>query len=159
MPWVDTIRSFRALSVIGGVVAVLGIIEVRQQTTHHHLRPRGHPRTNPRLETRALEDVARVLLECYPDEAAPNLLMGTALAEQGKLQEARRFLETAMKIEPRDQQLLFLYARLLVDLKEDPEKVRDIVDQLGRYFPRSRDDVEEYFRQATGGVLRFERSY
>ena len=159
MPWVDTIRSFRGLYIIAGVVAVFGIIESRQQTAHHHLRARTHPRTNPRLETRALEDVARVLLERYPHEAKPNLLMGTALAELGRLQEARGFLETAMDIEPRDQQLLFLYARLLVDLKEDPEKVRHIVDQLGRYFPRSRDDVEEYFRQATGGVLRFERAY
>ncbi len=159
MPWVDYVRSLRTLYVIGGVIAVLGVIEARQQTTHHHLRPRGHPRTNPRLEARALEDVASVLLARYPDEAAPNLLMGTALAELGRLQEARRFLETAMAIEPRDQQLLFLYARLLVDLKEDPEQVRHIVDQLGHYFPRSREKVEEYFRQATGGVLHFERSY
>ena len=48
MPWVDYVRSLRTLYVIGGVIAVLGVIEARQQTTHHHLRP-------PRLLWKQLE--------------------------------------------------------------------------------------------------------
>jgi hypothetical protein len=46
-----------------------------------------------------------------------------------------------------------------VDLKEDPERVREVVEQISRYFPRSRDDVEAYFQQATEGAIRFDRSY
>ncbi|HCL28792.1 MAG TPA: hypothetical protein DIC52_10185 [Candidatus Latescibacteria bacterium] len=159
MAWLGYIRSVSTLCVIGVVAALFGVLESRQQSTHHHLNPRTHPRTNPRLVAPALESAAQVLLQRYPREAVPNLLMGMALAEMGRLDEARGYLETAMAIEPRDQQLLFLYARLLVDLKEDPERVREVVEQISRYFPRSRDDVEAYFQQATEGAIRFDRSY
>jgi hypothetical protein len=160
MRWRDCFRSFKGLGIIGLIALVLGSVEAHQQATHQHLRPRTHPRTNPRLQTPALYDVAGVLLQRYPHAAAPNLLMGTAMAEMGRLQEARRFLEAAMAIEPRDQQLLFLYARLLVDLKEDPEKVRIVVEQMGHYYPRTREDIEAYFEDATDGAIQFEsKSY
>ena len=90
-----------------------------------------------------------------PDGAGPNLLMGTALAEAGKLDEARAHLERALARDRRNQQLLFLYARLLLDLGEPVDKVQPVVDELRRYFPRSRQKVEEYFAQASRGEMRF----
>jgi tetratricopeptide (TPR) repeat protein len=160
MRWKNYLSSFKGLGIIGVIALVLGSLEAHQQATHQHLRPRTHPRTNPRLQTPGLHEVAGVLLQRYPEAAAPNLFMGKAMAEMGKLQEARRFLEAAMAINPRDQQLLFLYARLLVDLKEDPEQVRAVVEQMGRYFPRTRDDIEAYFEDATNGAIQFDsKSY
>lgn len=157
MDWSAALRSHKALAVIFLAIGGLAAIE-NLQSTDGHLRPRSHPRTNPSLEAPALREAAQVLLERYPDEARPNVMMGTALAELGRLEEARGYLEKAMAIEPRDQQLLFLYARLLIDLGEEPETVRPVVDQIRRYFPRSRQDVEAYFRQATDGALRFDEA-
>ena len=158
MRWVAAVRSHKAFLVIALAVLALAVIENRQ-AGDGHLHPRSHPRTNPRLEAQALHEAASVLVERYPDRARPNVMMGTALAELGRLEEARVYLERAMEIEPRDQQLLFLYARLLVDLQADPEQIRDVVDQMRRYFPRTRDDVEAYFKQATDGAVRFDAAY
>ena len=158
MRWVAAVRSHKAFLVIALVVLALAVIENRQ-ADDGHLHARSHPRTNPRLEAQALHEAASVLVERYPDRARPNVMMGTALAELGRLEEARVYLERAMEIEPRDQQLLFLYARLLVDLQADPEQIRDVVDQMRRYFPRTRDDVEAYFQQATDGAVRFDAAY
>jgi hypothetical protein len=65
-------------------------------------------------------------------------------------------LEKAWAADRHNLQLLFLYARLLMDLDEEPEKVKAVVDELRRYFPRSRQKVEEYFAQASKGKMRFE---
>ena len=78
------------------------------------------------------------------------------LALEGKLAEARPFLEKALAVDRRNQQLLFLYARLLLDLGEKPVKVKEVVDDLRRYFPRSRQKVEEYFAEASKGKMRFD---
>jgi hypothetical protein len=64
-------------------------------------------------------------------------------------------LEKALAVDRRNQQLLFLYARLLLDLDEEPAKVKEVVNDLRRYFPRSRQKVEEYFTEASKGQLRF----
>jgi hypothetical protein len=152
---VQYLRSLKLLLLIllaGGLVA---LVERHQTDQHDHLLPRAHPRGEPQLKGESLQELAQVLLELYPQGAEPNLLMGTALAEQGLLQEARLHLEKALEIDRRNQQLLFLYARLLLDLGEQPEKVKAVVEELRRYFPRSRDKVEEYFEQASKGKIRF----
>ena len=117
---------------------------------------RAHARGEPQLKGDSLRELAGVLLALYPEGAEPNLAMATALAEAGRLVEARPHLEKALAVDRRNQQLLFLYARLLLDLGEKPAKVREVVDDLRRYFPRSRQKVEENFAEASKGKIRFE---
>jgi len=81
--------------------------------------------------------------------------MAQALIEKGRFQEARQYLEQALRTKGRDQGLLFLYAQLLLDLGEEPEKVRGIVDQIRHYFPRSREKIEDYFERASNGRMSF----
>ena len=97
-----------------------------------------------------------MLLTLYPEGAQPNLLMGTALAEKGELKAARAHLEKALEADRHNQQLLFLYARLLLDMGEEEAEVQAVVDELRRLFPRSRQTVEAYFSRASQGKLRFE---
>ncbi|MBT5328381.1 MAG: tetratricopeptide repeat protein [Gemmatimonadetes bacterium] len=117
---------------------------------------RAHARGEPQLKGDSLRELAGVLLALYPEGAEPNRAMATALAEAGRLVEARPHLEKALAVDRRNQQLLFLYARLLLDLGEKPAKVREVVDDLRRYFPRSRQKVEEYFAEASKGKMRFD---
>ena len=117
---------------------------------------RAHARGEPPLKGDSLRELAGVLLALYPEGAEPNLAMATALAEAGRLVEARPHLEKALAVDRRNQQLLFLYARLLLDLGEKPAKVREVVDDLRRFFPRSRQKVEEYFAEASKGKMRFD---
>lgn len=143
-----------------GVVALLGgalaLFEHHQTRLHQHLQDRLHPQGQPRLKGESLQELAQVLLELYPEGAEAHLLMGTALAEQGRLAQARPYLEKALQIDRRNQNLLFIYARLLLDMGEDPEQIKGIVDEIRRYFPRSREKMEEYFEQASKGKIRFE---
>ncbi len=119
------------------------------------MQPQMHPRAQPQLQGEALRQAAQVLFELYPERAQSNLMMGTSLIEQGRLEEARQFLEQTLAVERRNQGALFLYARLLLDLDEDPKKIKGIVDELRSSFPKSREKVEVYFEQASKGRIRF----
>ncbi len=72
-----------------------------------------------------------------------------------RLEQARQFLEQTLAVERRNQGALFLYARLLLDLDEDPKKIKNIVDELRSSFPKLREKVEVYFMQASKGRIRF----
>lgn len=135
---------------------VLAFFEKRHATEQGHLAPRTHARGQPQLKGTSLLELAQVLLKLYPQGAESNLLMGTALAEAGRLQEARAHLEQAMAVDRHNLQLLFLYARLLLDMGEDVEQVREVVKELVRYYPRSQQKVEQYFAQASKGAMRFD---
>ena len=149
------VRSLKLLLLIAALGTGLSLVERQRRAEHGHLTERSHARGQPQLKGESLKELASVLLSLYPDGAGPNLLMGTALAEAGKLDEARAHLERALARDRRNQQLLFLYARLLLDLGEPVDKVQPVVDELRRYFPRSRQKVEEYFAQASRGEMRF----
>ena len=101
-------------------------------------------------------ELSAVLLKVFPDEAAPNLMMGKALADQGKLHDARSYLEKSLEINRHNQPLLFVYARLLLDLDADPDEIRPVVEELLRDYPRSRKDIETYFKRASKGEISFE---
>ena len=49
-----------------------------------------------------------------------------------------------------------MYARLLLDMGADAEEIRPVVEEIRRDYPRSRDKVEEYFRNATKGEISFD---
>ncbi len=149
------LRSFKLLFVIIAIGSALAYIERQRADQYGHLAERTHARGHPTLKGESLEEVARVLLTLYPDGAQPNLLMGTALAEKGQLKAARMHLEKALEADRHNQQLLFLYARLLLDMGEEEVKVQAVVDELRRLFPRTRQTVEEYFTRASQGRLRF----
>ena len=150
------LRSLKTLLLIALVGGALALVEQQRHVEHQHLTERSHARSLPQLKGRSLRELAQVLVALYPEGAEPNLVMGTALAEEGKLAEARPFLEKALAVNRRNQQLLFLYGRLLLDLGEKPAKIKEVVDDLRRYFPRSRQKVEEYFAEASKGKIRFE---
>lgn len=149
------LHSLKYLLLIAALGGALALVEWQRQAEHRHLTERTNPRGQPQLVGESLRDLAAVLLALYPEGAESNLMMGTALAEEGKLKEARAHLEQALAKDRHNQQLLFLYARLLLDLGEEPQKVKAVVDELRRYFPRSRQKVEEYFAQASKGKMRF----
>ncbi len=150
------LRSLKTLLLIALVGGALALIERQRHAGQQHLTERSHARGLPQLRGQSLRELAQVLVVLYPEGAEPNLVMGMALAEEGKLAEARPFLEKALAVDRRNQQLLFLYARLLLDLGEKPAKVEKVVDDLRRYFPRSRQKVEEYFAEASKGKMRFD---
>jgi predicted negative regulator of RcsB-dependent stress response len=89
-------------------------------------------RIQPRLHGEAVAGFAQIMHELYPEGAQANVQMAQDLVEKGRLQEARQHLEKALQTERRSQALLFLYARLLLDMDEDPQKVRQLVDELRR---------------------------
>ena len=149
------LRSLKMLLLIAALGGVLALVERQRQIEHGHLSERAHARGQPQLKGDTLRELAGVLLALYPEGAEPNLAMGTALAEAGRLVEARPHLEKALAVDRRNQQLLFLYARLLLDLDEEPANVKEVVNDLRRYFLRSRQKVEEYFTEASKGKLRF----
>ena len=130
------LRSCRLLFLILAIGVLLAYVERERSSEYGHLSARTHARGHPVLKGESLEDVARVLLTLYPEGAQPNLLMGTALAEKGELRAARVHLEKALEADRHNQQLLFLYARLLLDMGEEETKVQVIADELRRLFPR-----------------------
>lgn len=150
------LRPFKLLLLILAIGALLAYVERQRTSEYGHLSERTHARGHPALKGESLEEVARVLLTLYPEGAQPNLLMGTALAEKGELKAARAHLEKALEADRHNQQLLFLYARLLLDMGEEEAEVQAVVDELRRLFPRSRQTVEAYFVRASQGKLRFE---
>ncbi len=141
-----------AIALLSGAAAW---VEYYQRNTFQHMQPQMHPRAQPQLQGEALRQAAQVLFELYPERAQSNLMMATSLIEQGRLEEARQFLEQTLSVERRNQGALFLYARLLLDLDEDPKKIKGIVDELRSSFPKSREKVEVYFEQASKGRIRF----
>ena len=141
-----------AIALLSGAAAW---VEYYQRNTFQHMQPQMHPRAQPQLQGEALRQAAQVLFELYPERAQSNLMMATSLIEQGGLEEARQFLEQTLSVERRNQGALFLYARLLLDLDEDPKKIKGIVDELRSSFPKSREKVEVYFEQASKGRIRF----
>ncbi len=149
------LRSLKLLLIVAAVGVVLAFFERQRTVEYGHLLQRTHARGQPQLKGTSLQELAQVLLELYPEGAEANLLMGTALAEEGRLEEARAHLEKAMEVDRRNLQLLFLYARLLLDMGEDAEKVQAVVEELNRYFPRSQEKVEQYFGEASKGKMRF----
>ena len=156
MSMVSYLRTHLALFVILLLALGAALTEHYLNSSYHYLQPRTNPRGAPQLQGPALQDLATVLQTLYPEGAEANMAAGQARLEQGKLQEARLLLERALEADRRNQQLLFLYARLLLDQGESPEKVKAVVDELGRYFPRSREKMEEYFSQASKGKIKFE---
>ncbi len=149
------LRSLKLLLVVAAVGAVLAFFERQRTAEYGHLLERTNARGQPQLKGTSLQELAQVLLELYPEGAEANLLMGTALADEGRLAEARVHLEKALAVDRRNLQLLFLYARLLLDMGEDVATVQELVEELNRYFPRSREKVEEYFGEASKGKMRF----
>jgi tetratricopeptide (TPR) repeat protein len=141
--------------VIAGLCVVLALVERNQRHVYQHMQSRVHPRAYPQLKGEALSGFAQVLRELYPEGAQPNMLMAQSLIEKGRFQEARQHLEQALRTGHRDQGLLFLYAQLLLDLGEAPERVREVVDEIRRYFPRSREKIEDYFERASKGRISF----
>lgn len=152
------LASLRLLWLVLALTGVVGWLEYRQ-SQKGHLQPRAHPRGHPQLAGRPLQELAEVLLALEPEGAEPHFLMGKALAERGKLKEARAHFEKALAVERRNLNLLFMYARLLMDLGEEPDRVKAVVDEIRRYYPRSRQEVEEYFSRASKGEIRFEQGY
>ena len=152
------LAALKVLWVILALAAGFAWLEYRQ-SQKGHLQPRAHPRGHPQLAGRSLEELAGVLLNLHPESAEPNFLMGKALAERGRLREALPYFEKALAVERRNLNLLFLYARLLLDLGEEPAAVKAVVDEIRRYYPRSRQEVEEYFGKASKGAIRFEAAY
>ncbi|MGY8822575.1 MAG: hypothetical protein ACKVJG_01305 [Candidatus Latescibacterota bacterium] len=150
------IRAFKYLLVIMAAGAALAFFEHQRENEYGHLSERTHARAQPALKGESLQELAQVLLELYPEGAQSNLLMGTALAEKGELTAARVHLEKALAADRHNQQLLFLYARLLLDMDEDTKKIQVVVDELRRLFPRTRQTVEEYFSRASRGELKFD---
>ena len=161
MNMIRYLRSHVILFAIALLCGVAAWIEYYQRHTFGHMQPQMHPRAQPQLQGGALRQAAQVLFELYPERAQSNLMMGTTLIEQGRLGEARQFLEQTLAVQRRNQGALFLYARLLLDLDEDPKKIKAIVDELISTFPKSREKVEVYFEQASKGRIRFahERPY
>ena len=153
MRYLKSLRFLLYLTVAG---VALALLERYQANTYRHLAPATDPKGKPNLWGESLSDLAEVLFELYPEEAESNMLMGKALAEQGRLREARAYFERSLEIDRNKQSLLFLYARLLLDLEEDPGEVRAVVDEIGRTFPGSREKVEEYFSKASNGRIRFD---
>lgn len=140
---------------IAGLCAVFALVERYQRHTYKYIQPRIDPRAQPQLKGEALVGLAQVLSELYPEGVQANVLTAQALIEKGRFQEARQHLEQALQAKGRDQGLLFLYAQLLLDLGEDPEKVKKVIDELRYYFPRSREKVESYFERASKGKISF----
>ena len=152
MRYLKSLILFIYLAVFG---VAIGLFERHQTRTYGHLA-RENARGNPQLHGQLLGELSAVLLDLFPDKAAPNVMMGKALADQGKLHSARRYLEKALEVDRRSEALLFVYARLLLDVGADPEEIRPIVDEIRRNYPRSRDKVKKYFTQASKGELSFE---
>jgi predicted Zn-dependent protease len=150
------LRSHTLLFAILLLALAAAAAERYLSATYRYLQPRSNPRGAPQLQGAALQDLAGVLQTLYPEGAEANLAAGQARLEQGKLQEARLLLEKALAADRRNQQLLFVYARLLLDQGEPPEKIKAVVEELGRYFPRSREKVEAFFSQASKGKIKFE---
>jgi predicted Zn-dependent protease len=67
-----------------------------------------------------------------------------ALAEQGRVEEARAYLERALDVNRRNPLLLLLYAQVLRALGEDPKTIREITDELRRLFPRDWRRFEQH---------------
>lgn len=153
MRFLKSLRVFIYLALLG---VAIGLFERHQSSTYGHLAPRDDAKENPQLQGASLHDLSAVLLELFPDQAAPNLMMGKALADQGKLHEARDHLEKALETNRHNQALLFVYARLLLDMEADTEDVRAIVEEIRSDYPRSRKKIEDYFEQASKGEIAFE---
>ncbi len=152
-------RYLRAHVILLPILLLCGAaawVEYYQRNTFQHMQPQMHARAQPQLQGEALRQAAQVLFELYPQAAQSNLMMATSLIEQGRLEEARQFLEQTLSVERRNQGALFLYARLLLDLDEDPKKIKNIVDELRSSFPKLREKMEVYFKQASKGRIRFE---
>ena len=147
------LRSFKLLALILILGTVLAALERHQRFLFNHLSERASSRGHPSLKGNSLKNLADVLYAIYPERAESNLLMGRALLEKGSLKEARKHLEEALELDRNNQQLLFLYAQLLLDLGEDEVKISAIVNELRRLFPRSKKAVESYFERASKGKL------
>ncbi|HJP33568.1 MAG TPA: tetratricopeptide repeat protein [Candidatus Latescibacteria bacterium] len=153
---------FRNLSIVIAIMVAAGImalVERGQLREHGHIVPRTNVKALPQLQEEHLLVLAEKLLEIHPTRAESNLLMAKAMIEAGKPDKALRYLEMALEAERHDQRLLFLYAQVLIDTGAEIEKVQAVVDEMRRYFPRTREKVETYFARAAGGRLRFDATY
>ena len=150
------LKSLRFLVYLSALGVAIGLFERYQTNTYQHLATRDGAKGTPQLQGESLHELSAVLLELFPEEAAPNLMMGKALADQGKLEEARRHLEKSLEINRRSEVLLFVYARLLLDMGADTDEIQLIVDEIRRDYPRSREKIEKYFKQASKGEINFD---
>lgn len=140
-------KGLRAVSLPLAVVLIgvgLGLFERHQKTQHDHLSPYAAG-TFPQLQGEFLSDLAHQAFELAPGAAQSNILMGTSLAEQGRIKLARVYFERALSIDRRDPRLLFLYARALHALGDDPETIQAIEDELRQYFPLDWEFVQSEF--------------
>jgi tetratricopeptide (TPR) repeat protein len=131
----EGLRSLKVLFTVIVIGVVLGFVEHRQSRQHGHLSAYDTGGV-PQLHGEALERFAQQAYELGPDDAQPNIMMGIALAEQGRGKQARVHLERALEIDRRDPQLLFFYAQVLHALGEDPATVRRIRNELKENFPQ-----------------------
>jgi len=129
------LRALRLLLFVILIGVILGVVERRQTARHGHLTSY-EIGSVPQLQGEALREFAEQVYALAPDDAQPNLLMGIALAEQGRGKQARVHLERALAIDRRDPQLLFFYAQVLHALDEDPATVRQVRDELKKKFPQ-----------------------
>ena len=150
------LKSLQFLAYLAVIGVGVGFFELRQTRTYGHLAERAGAEGTPQLQGESLHALSTVLIDLFPDKAAPNLMMGKALADRGKLEEARQHLEKSLAINRRSEALLFVYARLLLDMGEDPAIVRPIIEEIRRDYPKSREKVEKYFKQASKGELSFD---
>ena len=135
------LKSLRFLVYLAVFGVGLALLERHQSETNAHLSPPADPRVKPTLQGESLRNLGAVLMQLYPEDAESIMVMGKALAEQGKLVEAKAYLEKSLEIDRYKQELLFLYARVLLDIDESPEKIRAIVEEMGREFPTTRETV------------------
>jgi|TARA_B100001094_G_C17875083_1_gene644031 tetratricopeptide (TPR) repeat protein len=147
------LRSFKLLLVVLLIGVALAALERRQIFLYNHLSERMNSRGHPSLKGGSLKKLADVLYELYPDRAEANLFMGRALIEKGRLKDARKYLEEALELDRNNQQLLFLYAQLLLDMGEEEDEISVVVNDLRQLFPRSKKAVEAYFERASKGKL------
>lgn len=122
----------------------LALFERHQTEASDHLATYGADGL-PQLRGDSLGAFADQALALWPQTAQPRVLKAMALAEAGRLERARALLEEALAINRRNPMLLHLYARVLEAQREDPERVRELREELRRYFPR---DWEELQRSA-----------
>jgi hypothetical protein len=65
-------------------------------------------------------------------------------ARAGKLQDARRLLEEACRLEPTNAEVLLHLAQVVDQLDEDPHETRRILGQVLRLLDPPRDDTERF---------------
>ncbi len=70
------------------------------------------------------EKIMTEAIELFPNDFAVNLILGLALAQQGKSEEGKDYLKTATELNPNDLNALSAYGFALSQINEDEEAVK-----------------------------------